>query len=182
MPLISIVLLTVLVFNVVVGLFVFLAKARSASNIYYFGLVMFVSIWILMNFFVEFVTTYEQAWLLATVAYASILGIAYSFLSLSYHFPRKTFVWSPAVRLLVLLATVFIGVLVFIPGFMVVSVVISPWKINTGPGLGILFGYFIALVLAGFGILISKLWGNRLTPQERAQLKLVLIGTSVATV
>jgi len=182
MPLISIVLLTALVLNLVVGLFVFLGRARSASNYDYFALVIFVSLWILMNFSVEFVSTYQQAWWLATVAYASILGIAYAFLSLCYHFPRKTFAWPRVAMWLVLLITVLVGALVFIPGFMVVSVVIFPWKINTGPGLGLLFGYFIALVVAGFSILIGKLRRSSLTPQERAQLKLVLIGTSLAVV
>src|SRR5579871_1242186 len=142
MSFISITLLLALVLNTVLGLFVFLAKAKGVSNRYYFALVLFVSIWILTNYSVEFVSTTFEAWLLATVAYASILGIAVAFLFFCYHFPRETFLWPTAARRLVLLTAMVVGVSVFAPGWVITAIVISPWKIVTGPGVGIVFLYF----------------------------------------
>src|SRR5580704_14934484 len=105
MSLISIILLAAIALNTVLGLFVFLRKAKAAPHIDYFVLVIFVSLWISMNFLVDFVSTQGEAWLLSAVAYVSILGIAYAFLSFSYHFPQRTFTWPQVIRFLTLLVT-----------------------------------------------------------------------------
>ena len=180
MSFISIVLLAALVLNTVLGLFVFLGKTKSSSTSYYFILVIFISGWIFTNYLVEFVSTQNQAWWLATTSYVSILGIAYIFLSFCYHFPEQTFRWPPVVRFITLFVTILVGALVFVPGFVIDHIIISPWKIVTGTGLGIVFAWFIILMLAAFAVLITKLKRGTLPLQEKPQLELVLSGTIVA--
>ena len=180
MSFISIVLLAALVLNTVLGLFVFLGKTKSASTSYYFILVLFISVWIFTNYLVEFVSTQNQAWWLATTAYVSILGIAYTFVSFCYHFPEQTFRWPTVVRYLTLVVTVLVGALIFVPGLVIDHIIISPWKIVTGTGLGIVFAWFIILMLAAFAVLITKLKRGTIPPEEKPQLELVLSGTIVA--
>jgi signal transduction histidine kinase len=181
MSLVSIILLSALVLNSVLGLFVFLGRTKTASNTDYFVLVIFVSIWIFTNYLVDFVSTLNQAWLLSTVAYVSILGIAGAFLSFCYDFPQNTERFTP-VRFLPFLLAALVGASVFIPRFVIESIVISPWTINTGPGISLLFLTFIALIVAAFTILIRKLGSAKLTQSERLQLRMVLIGSMTATV
>jgi len=123
-----------------------------------------------------------DGYLIAVFGYISMLSISLSFFFFSHFFPIAIKPISNKTRPLVILSFILAIIAIFIPGFVIKDVSLSPWKIITGVGIYIPFGVFLSLMLISFIILIRKVWFAKLKEIERYQAKVLLFGTLTSTI
>jgi signal transduction histidine kinase len=118
----------------------------------------------------------------AFLGYVSMIAISYSLFYFTYYFPIITDKLPKQIHYVVTGTVILTTFIILLPGFVVKSIVISPWRIITTPLLDIAFGVFLVLLISSFVILIRKNFNKKLDGIQKWQVRIILIGTATGSV
>src|SRR4030065_468822 len=182
MELLNLPLIPLILINLALGFFVLANNKRSVVNQSFFGLIIFVSIWILSNFLID--NLKNHSYVLFWTRFSYVAGI---FIPLFYLYFSAAFrgIFTTFKSLTYLIKT---GVIpVFFAFLSLSSLVVTDISINengvnliTGPGLTFYFIVFLCfMILGSYHLFVSYRQGDAL---KKLQLKYFLFGTLLTAV
>src|SRR3989338_5172850 len=170
-----------LLVNSAIGAFVIARNPRNHVNRVFASIILFISLWVLVNFLADNSKIYPVALIFTKLTFVTTAFFAWSLLLFVLIFPQSNRRLSSFINLLLFMPNLLVCLLM-LNDSIVSGVEIQSWGVN------VIFGqmnwvfaiYFLGYILTSFAVLIRKLVASKGT--VRMQIIYVLLGLASTTI